>query len=117
VGHLSLVENSRNVNNHSALLPTLNKTATSNPGSTKNATLHQSSSKLMNTMGKTMKQSYSKVEIVDKAPKSIKTLFEKLEFQMAEGENQDGAAKKEAFDRKMRVFNITEQEKKRYIPK
>jgi hypothetical protein len=35
----------------------------------------------------------------------------------AEGENQDGAARKEAFERKMRVFNITEQEKKRYIPK
>ncbi len=37
---------------------------------------------------------------------------------MAENDElQDGAARKEAFQRKMRVFNITEQEKKRYIPR
>jgi hypothetical protein len=55
---------------------------------------------------------------VDKAPKSIKNLFDQLEYQMAENdENQDGAARKEAFERKMRVVAITEQEKKRYVPK
>ena len=87
-----LLDMSRNINNQSALLPNLNKTSNgSMPGSTKNAkTVSIGGNKLANTFSETSKESFIRNELVDNAPKSIKSLFEKLEFQMAEGENQDG---------------------------
>ena len=36
---------------------------------------------------------------------------------MANGEEMDAAAKKEAFERKLRVQKITEDETKKYLPR
>lgn len=49
--------------------------------------------------------------------KSMKRIFEQLEFNMANNEVSDGGARNKAdLDRKERLMKITEEEKKRYKP-
>lgn len=53
-----------------------------------------------------------------KIAKSIKRIFDQLEFNMATNEVSDGGTRnKEDLERKERLMQITEQEKKRFQPK
>ena len=69
---------SRNINNHSALLPNLNKSSLgSQAGSTKNVKpVSRDGTKHAATFSEASKETLTKTDPAETAPKSIKSLFQ-----------------------------------------